>query len=192
MSYAQYAEEQKHTFLAEINEGFVTAGQIEHLQYLVSVNPGVKRILEIGFNGGNSAAAMLSARPDVELVSFDIGSHNYVAKAKRLVDTMFPGRHKLVMGDSTQTLPRFNCPETDMFDIAFIDGGHWGEVPYLDIRNCCKMVRVGGMIVVDDMSYPDVRAGFVRSVDEGLIELVGTEHDADRDWVYCVRIKQKH
>ena len=188
MSYAEYVEEQKRTFQAEIDEGYVTTEQIDHLQCLVSSNPSVKRILEIGFNGGNSAAAMLSARSDVELVSFDIGSHQYVAKAKRLIDAMFPGRHTLVMGDSTYTVPRFSCPETNMFDIAFVDGGHWGEVPYLDIKNCCKLVRQGGMIVVDDMSYPDVHAGFVRSVDEGLIKPAETEHKADRDWVYCIRL----
>lgn len=189
MSYAEYEKEQKRTFLAEVDEGFVSMEQIDHLQYLVSGNPSVRRVLEIGFNAGNSAAAMLSARPDVDIVSFDIGSHEYVSQAKRLIDTMFPGRHKLIIGDSTYTVPRFHVPETEMFDIAFIDGGHHGEVPYLDIKNSCKLVRKGGMIVVDDMAYADVRLGLLKSADEGLIKPVGSgnENDADRDWAYCIR-----
>ncbi len=58
-------------------------------------------------------------------MSFDIGSHSYVKRAKKLIDEMFPLRHTLILGDSTKTLPEY-CKQKEnmLFDAAFIDGGH--------------------------------------------------------------------
>jgi hypothetical protein len=48
----QFEMRQKQTFLSQINEGYVST-----------------RIIEIGFNGGNSAAAILSFRETISCLS---------------------------------------------------------------------------------------------------------------------------
>ena len=50
-------------------------GQIAFLRRTVS-SPSIKRVMEIGFNGGHSAELFLSSNLDVEVVSFDIVSLN--------------------------------------------------------------------------------------------------------------------
>jgi predicted O-methyltransferase YrrM len=44
------------------------------------------RILEIGFNAGNSSDNFLSSHPTCKVVSFDIGEYNYVLKCKEYID----------------------------------------------------------------------------------------------------------
>jgi predicted O-methyltransferase YrrM len=167
---AAFEARQKHSFLPEINEGYVTEDQIVRLQELIKEDSSIRRILEVGFNGGNSVATMLSVRNSIEVVSFDIGTHTYIAKAKKLIDAMFPARHTLVIGNSTKTIPEyFKNNKNHIFDAAFIDGGHHGNVPYLDIMNVCKLVKPGGLIVIDDLSYAPVLAAIIRALGEYII-----------------------
>jgi predicted O-methyltransferase YrrM len=176
---------QKKLFLSDINEGYVTEDQIMRLQHLIRRNPDICRILEVGFNGGNSAAAMLSVRSNINIVSFDDGTHTYVGKAKQLIDAMFPSRHTLILGDSRKTIPKF--PKEPTFDAAFIDGGHRGTTPYLDIKNCCKLVKQGGLIIIDDMSYAAVAAAAHRALRESLITIKAETPDLDRPWMEARR-----
>ena len=36
-------------------------------------------------------------------------------------------------------------------DFIFIDGGHLGEVPYLDMINTKDRLKIGGLYLIDDM-----------------------------------------
>ena len=63
--------------------------------------------MEIGFGAGHSANAILKANPSLTLVSFDIGSNSYVSRAKNFIEQTDPGRHKLILGDSTKTVPQY-------------------------------------------------------------------------------------
>jgi hypothetical protein len=58
-------------------EGESSAAQHLFMQSLVGSHPEVRRVLEIGFHAGLSARAFLSARADVQMVSFDIGRHGH-------------------------------------------------------------------------------------------------------------------
>jgi hypothetical protein len=51
----------------------------------------------VGFNAGHSAIAFLLARPNVELVSFDLLEHPYGRPAEAFVATAFPGRHRVFL-----------------------------------------------------------------------------------------------
>jgi tRNA G46 methylase TrmB len=65
-------------------------------------------IMEIGFNTGHSALLFLAITPpEVKVVSFDLGEYAHVFAAKRFIDKLFPGRHTLVTGDSTFTIPHY-------------------------------------------------------------------------------------
>jgi predicted O-methyltransferase YrrM len=46
----------------------------------------------------------------------------------------------------------------ERFDLAFVDGGHLFENAFLDLYFFTRLVRAGGVIVVDDVWMPAVRA----------------------------------
>ena len=121
---------------------------------LLAENPSITRILRIGFNAGHSSYVFLGARPDITVVSFDLGEHAFVAKAKAFMDGKFPGRHTLVLGDSRETIPRYSAEHRSAtFDLIFIDGDHDHDydVAVADLLNCRAMARPSGLVVMDDL-----------------------------------------
>src|SRR5262245_15225471 len=122
----------------EASEGHI--GQLpdqrrDLLQYVA--RPGVRSIMEIGFNAGHSSELFLRFNETAHVTSFDLGEHRYVLAAKTYLDRRFHARHTLVLGDSTQTIPRF--PAESPFDLIFIDGGHSYEVAKADLLNCRRL-----------------------------------------------------
>ena len=117
------------------------------LDAMVKALPAGSRVLEIGFNCGHSSWAMLDARPDVEVLSFDIAEHDYVISAAAAVRANFPRRHLLVVGDSTKTLPSVH----GTFDLFFIDGCHEYDVSKQDLDNSLALARTTDIIVLDDV-----------------------------------------
>lgn len=127
--------------------------QAEVLKEFAS-NHAVKYILEIGFNAGHSADVFLSSNPNVHVVSFDLGEHTCVPFGKKYIDEKYPSRHTLILGDSTKTLPQFIEENPSMkFDLIFIDGGHYDDIPKKDIINCKKVAHSGTIVVIDDIWY---------------------------------------
>jgi predicted O-methyltransferase YrrM len=58
-----------------VTEGHVSKEQIDYLRSILKRYTHIRNVLEIGFNGGHSSVAMLDARDDVSVTSFDIVSH---------------------------------------------------------------------------------------------------------------------
>lgn len=185
-----------YTFVAKqctrycIAEGSVTHGQVLALQTFLAARPDVKTIVEVGFNGGRSCAAMLAARPDIVATSFDLGHWDYVQPAAALVAEVFGAhRHTLHLGDSTETLPKYALEHPGVaFDAAFVDGGHIAPVPQQDIANCCALLRPGGFLILDDYcpTYGNqgVMAAYDAAVASGLlVHHSGPYLDGDRGWV---------
>lgn len=136
----------------EKTEGGSGEGELDYFLNLLRKETKIKTILEIGFNTGLSTTAFLSARPDITVISIDIGEHNYVLEAKKWIDKEFPNRHLLFIGDSTTTLPQI-MKQFPLYkpDFIFIDGGHYNPVPKLDIQNSIDIAHPGTFIVVDDV-----------------------------------------
>jgi len=158
----------------EVVEGYVNAEQQSFLRETVRKHlssASKPNILNIGFNRGHSAAAFLSSC-DCRVTSVDIGVHEYIHQASDLVDQVYPGRHLLIVGDSTTVVP--NLEPEDPLDLVFIDGGHTRPIPWLDICNCAKIVSNGCLVVVDDYCPTYGSDGVVeawdRAVAEGMIE----------------------
>ena len=58
--------------------------------------------------------------------------------------------------ESQIVLPRL-LEEGRVFDLAFIDGNHRFEAVFLDLVYAGRLLREGGVVVVDDMQLPAVR-----------------------------------
>jgi predicted O-methyltransferase YrrM len=133
-------------------EGHLLKTQARFIQHLMRRNSSVREVMEIGFNAGHSSYLFLSTRPDVRVVSFDLGDHEYVDLAKRIIDSTFPGRHELIKGDSRKTVPAFaDAHRGRSFDLIYIDGGHDYEVAKADIENCQRLSTPQSLVVMDDL-----------------------------------------
>jgi predicted O-methyltransferase YrrM len=174
-------------------EGFMVPQQSVQLMNFLHCHPEIQMIAETGFNVGMSSATMLSVRPEIKIWSFDLCSHPYVPKQKQIIDDLFPSRHTLIIGDSTQTLPNFNvAAKEDIFDFVFVDGGHVAPVPEKDMRNLLKHLKPGGYMCIDDYNHIHGSQGVMQAVDklidEKLLEKLDVHSEMDRSWVYCRKI----
>ena len=116
--------------------------------------PNVKEIMEIGFNAGHSAETLLSANPTAHLTSFDLGRVNAMQYGKEYIDATYPGRHTLIVGDSTKTVPQFKLDNPNKrFDVIFIDGGHTYNVAKPDIVHSSGLSHSDTIVIVDDVMY---------------------------------------
>jgi predicted O-methyltransferase YrrM len=116
---------------------------------IISIASKYNRITEIGFNAGHSAALMLTANPNLHLTSVDIGYHSYTLPCADVIQRYFPGRHKLILKDSS----KIDKHEIQHSDAVIIDGGHLFENCLLDIAICVAYCKPGTIIVIDDYRY---------------------------------------
>jgi predicted O-methyltransferase YrrM len=124
--------------------------QVELIKRLAS-QPNIVNVLEIGFNGGHSAEVFLSTNPNIKLISVDIGIHKYVQEGKKFIDSKYPKRHTLIIGDSRNAVPSYTAIANNMkFDLIFIDGGHQYEIAKEDIINCHKLAHKDTIVLMDD------------------------------------------
>lgn len=184
--FQQFVQEQRRSY--EMIEGSISEEETRWMFEFLRDRPNIQRVLEIGFNGGRSAAIFLSARPDLTMVSFDIGQWPYVPAAKKLIDRLFPGRHELVMGDSRETVPAYYPEALGTFDLVFVDGGHHGDVPHKDILNSLPFMKPDGVMIVDDYDqhHPgcaDIVQAYAQAIDAGVIRTIGGPYRMGNGWI---------
>ena len=118
------------------------------------VNKSNLSAIEIGFSAGHSSETLLKNNPGLFLVSFDIGIFDYVKLAKKYIDKEYPGRHELIIGDSTVKVPEYiNNNKGKTFDLIFIDGNHDYEFVKKDLYNCMQLSNEDTIIILDDIMY---------------------------------------
>jgi predicted O-methyltransferase YrrM len=136
-------------------EGHVGNTQVQRQrEFLTSLVRGLRdkaALLEIGFNAGHSSVLFLAENTTLHVHSFDMNRHGCVASGKEYIEANFPGRHRLVQGDSRLTVPQFfKVSPHRMFDVIFIDGGHDFDNALSDLRNCRNLARAETILLVDD------------------------------------------
>jgi len=157
-------------------EGHSREEHISYFKKLLAEKEWIKRITEIGFNAGHSAESFLSSREDIRLVSFDIMLHPYSFFAKLFIDAKFPGRHTLVAGDSSSSIPNYGelHPNHEPFDLIFIDGDHTFERAFCDIYNMRAFAHPKTVLIVDNVAPHrgvgiQVYKAYRQALDDGLI-----------------------
>jgi hypothetical protein len=124
--------------------------------------PNVKRICEIGFNAGASAALWLLANPTAEVIMFDMWYHHYAPVAEAMLRNASMGeafglrnvdsRLTIVKGSSLDTVPRFFMQHPNVkCDLLSVDGGHTYDIAVNDIKHMRRIANAElSYLVVDD------------------------------------------
>ena len=64
----------------------------------------------------------------------------------------YPNRHKLIIGDSTKSVPEYIKNNNNIkFDIIYIDGGHEYNIAKQDLINCHKLAHKNTLVILDDV-----------------------------------------
>jgi len=150
---------------------------VVHNKIMRQVKP--KKIMEIGFNTGISASNFLDFDPDITVLSFDIMMRFYNNYAKWYIDKKYPGRHFLIAGDSTVSLPAYHKfhPEYKA-DIIFIDGSHLLAPAFFDIKNSYDYAHENTILIIDNVIAhrtvgSEVYDALLRAIqDEGIVNFI--------------------
>lgn len=122
----------------------------------------VHRICEIGFNAGHSTMLMLLGRDKTSLdyTIFDIGQHKYTIPTIEYIKSKFNHiKFEYIEGDSTTTIPKWideNKHLLGLYDVVHVDGGHTEHCIKHDMINSDSLVKVGGIIIIDDTNHSHI------------------------------------
>ena len=157
----------------------------------------LKKCLEVGMAFGISAMYITNTFPDVSLISIDpFQSTQWKSMGVKLLEnTKLNDKHTLIEKKSYIALPELLEKYGEgSFDFIFIDGWHTFDYTLLDFFYADKLLRVGGIIIVDDALHRGV-AKFVKYIDTNYpfykkIKSPKTNvcyqkiKDDDRDWSF--------
>jgi predicted O-methyltransferase YrrM len=122
----------------------------------------VKKMIEVGFNAGHSAAIFLHALPkDSIFLSFDLCEHPYTKECFEYLKSKHPQMQRMIEGDSTKTVFQFineNPSELGTYDVFHVDGGHSQEVCISDLNAAHLLLKPGGVLILDDTFIPEIAA----------------------------------
>jgi predicted O-methyltransferase YrrM len=126
----------------------------------LTIAEGVQRTIEVGLALGMSALFLCQAvlprgGRHVAIDPFQAESWNG-AGLRTLREAGVAEHVEVIEEESQLALPRL-AAEAREFELAFVDGDHRFEGVFLDLYFMTRLVRPGGLVVVDDMWMPAVR-----------------------------------
>lgn len=117
--------------------------------------------LEIGVRRGRSMAMVASQSPTCYIAGFDMWIENYAGMPNpgeqlvrdELLKVGHKGKVEFFEGDSKKTIPEFFEKNPEIyFDMITVDGDHSLEGARIDLLNVIPRLKVGGILVFDDIS----------------------------------------
>ena len=121
----------------------------------------VENYLEIGVRRGRSMSIVASQCKYVNIYGFDMWIKNYVGAenpgqnfvVKELDKFDHNGKIQFLNGDSKKTIPEFFLKNSNLyFDLITVDGDHSLLGASTDLRNVKNHLKIGGVLVFDDIS----------------------------------------
>lgn len=82
---------------------------------------------------------------------------------------------KLHQDSSTIILPKL----TKKYDISFIDGSHAEDIVIQDFMNTHKLLKIGGLIIIDDILHKGVKDALKRFYDPKIYKIVYINSEAN-------------
>ena len=172
-----YIYEKVSKFHYEDMEGFLAPEQLIALEKYIE---GKKNILEIGFNLGHTAEAIIK-NSNASLVSLDIFIHSYSWISMIYFLKNYYKRIKFLKGDSRVILQKL-VSENKKFDLILIDGGHSFEVAKSDIQNSLNLMNSNDIMLIDNLEIKTVKEAINIFLDDNKIEFVSHEMFSNRKY----------
>jgi predicted O-methyltransferase YrrM len=120
--------------------------------------------LEIGVRRGRSMVIVASKSPECNIVGIDMWENtNYAGMPNPGPDFVrgelrklgHKGDLELIVGNSHKILPSYFLDHPDIFfDLITVDGDHSEKGAEQDLRDVVPHLKVGGILVFDDISHP--------------------------------------
>ena len=134
--------------------------------------------IEIGFNGGHSAAIFFHANPQLKLLTFDICHHGYTIPCANILRAKYNFNIELIIGSSVNTIPNYMYIPKNKYDFIHIDGCHIDNIFESDLVNCKKFAHENTYVIVDDINMPPIKNVVDKYISRG--ELVEIDYDAEK------------
>ena len=119
--------------------------------------------LEIGVRRGRSMATVASRSPECSIVGIDMWVEEYAGMENpgpdfvrgELAHVGYAGEVEFVSGNSHEVLPRLFRERPELtFDLITVDGDHTRRGARRDLLDVMPRLRVGGVLVFDDVRHP--------------------------------------
>ncbi len=143
-----------------------------HLYDIVKQNDDITTVVEVGMAFGTTALyicqAFKDAGRDGTLISIDPNQSTQWSNIGRLnlERAGLDKYHQLMEESSITALPKLLMERGEgSLDLAFVDGMHLFDYTLLDIFYAVKLLRIGGVLVVDDIRHSGVKQviSYIRS-----------------------------
>ena len=161
-AFTQTMTEAYRTGLSRFGDAWAYA-DITSLLYATAELGQPENYLEIGVRRGRSSCMVAAASPQTTIYGFDLWQENYASNENPGPDFVLSelqrvghtGHTEFISGDSHKTAPDFLSANPELsFDLITVDGDHSLEGARNDLNNVVSRLRVGGVIVFDDIDNP--------------------------------------
>lgn len=140
--------------------GGISRSEANFLRGLIAADPSIARTLEIGCAFGLSSLAICGStagRPGAHHVALDPNqSRDWFGIGLRNLRRAGLSHFEVLERRSEVELPARAASEPGSFDLVFIDGFHTFDHTMIDAFFANRLLRVGGLLVIDDCSLPSV------------------------------------
>jgi len=140
---------------------------------------GARRTIEIGvFTGYSSLSVALALPEDGQILACDINDE-YTQVARKYWEKAGVARKiRLVLAPAQETLDaRIAAGDGGRYDFAFIDADKTGYDGYYE--RCLKLLRVGGLIAVDNVLWGGAVAGPAKDADTRALKAFNNKLNED-------------